>query len=84
MLKVVLFGKEQLVFKQAKSRIRIADDVTAENSKLMERLNGHEMIESSWYYNGSVFGKVHGSGRKIKFKISDDITERIRTHKQRR
>ncbi|KAK3097918.1 hypothetical protein FSP39_014443 [Pinctada imbricata] len=76
--------RQRATFKQKKIGIRLADDVTSENSKLMERLNEHEMIESSWYYNGSVYGKIHGSGRKLKFKISDDITERIRISHHRR
>ncbi|KAK3084591.1 hypothetical protein FSP39_015997 [Pinctada imbricata] len=73
------------VFKDARKGIRLADDVTMENTRLNERLNGHEMIESSWYFNGNVFGKVCGSGRKVKFQINDyDIEEKIKKSKSRR
>ena len=75
---------QRSVLKSAKSRVRLADDVTVENTRLLSRLNDHDMIESAWYFNGSVYGKVHGSGRKIKFGIEDDIAEKIKKSKGRK
>ncbi|KAK3094203.1 hypothetical protein FSP39_025407 [Pinctada imbricata] len=76
--------KQPSTIKSAKIGVRLADDVTRENSKLMERLNEHDMIESCWFFNGSVFGKVNGSERKVKFDIDDVIAERIRASKRRK
>ena len=36
---------------------RLVDDVTKQNTKLINRLNLHEDIDSAWYYNGNVFAK---------------------------
>ena len=75
--------KQRSTIKKAKIGVRLADDVTRENTKLMERLNEHEMIESCWFFNGNVFGKIHGSGRKVKFDIDDDIAEKVRKPKKK-
>ncbi|KAK3088203.1 hypothetical protein FSP39_016089 [Pinctada imbricata] len=50
----------------------------------MERLSDHEMIEATWFFNGSVYGKVNGTERKVKFDINDDIEERIKRTKKPR
>ncbi|KAK3094603.1 hypothetical protein FSP39_003922 [Pinctada imbricata] len=70
--------------KKKKIGVRLADDVTYENTKLMERLSDHEMIEATWFFNGSVYGKVNGTERKVKFDINDDIEERIKRTKKPR
>ena len=51
---------------------RLVDDVTRLNTALISRLNEHPNIDSSWYFNGSVYGKTK-AGRRIKFDLHDDI-----------
>ena len=58
---------------------RIADDVTRLNTSLINRLNGHEKIDSAWFFNGSVYGRTH-SGKRIKFQLFDDINKIFAQH----
>lgn len=45
------------------------DDVTKANVELKKRLSQLEQVESAWYFNGSVLGKV--GDRRMKFYITD-------------
>ncbi|KAK3089693.1 hypothetical protein FSP39_005670 [Pinctada imbricata] len=76
--------RQRSEIKKKKLGVRLADDVTFENTKLMERLSAHEMIESTWFFNGSVYGKVCGTGRKVRFDINDEVEEKIRRSKNYR
>ena len=53
---------------------RLVDDVTKQNTKLINRLTLHKDIESAWYFNGNVFGKAK-SGKHFKLEIYSDINE---------
>ena len=63
--------------------IRVADDVTKLNMKLMHRLNDHEDIEAAWFYNGKVFARVHGREGRVRVQPFDDINKICRTAAQR-
>lgn len=52
---------------------RLMDDVTKANVSLIKRLTEHQGIESVWYFNGSVYGKV--GDKRIKF---DDIDKTVK------
>ena len=51
---------------------RLVDDVTALNTGLMSRLQLHKDIESTWFFNGSVFALTKRQER-IKFDLYDNI-----------
>lgn len=53
---------------------RLVDDVTKQNTMLINRLTQHKDIESAWYFNGNVFGKSK-TGKRYKFEIYSDIDE---------
>ena len=55
---------------------RLVDDVTKENTKLINRLNLHKDIDSAWYFNGSVYGKSN-VGRRHRFDLYSVIEEVI-------
>lgn len=55
---------------------KLVDDVTRSNTKLINKLNLHEKIDSSWYFNGSVYGRTT-AGNRHKFDICSDIYEVI-------
>ncbi|KAK3107194.1 hypothetical protein FSP39_009061, partial [Pinctada imbricata] len=57
--------------------VRLADDVTFYNTKLISRLQDHRYIDSAWYFNGYVYGQ---SGEtRYKFNIHDDIDRRLKS-----
>jgi hypothetical protein len=58
--------------------LKLVDDVTKKNSELITTLLNHEHIDSAWYFNGSVFAKLKGNDRRVKFDIFDDIDNKIR------
>lgn len=51
---------------------RLVDDVTRQNTSLISKLYDHPLIESAWYFNGSVYGKTT-AGKRLKFDIQDNI-----------
>ena len=55
---------------------RLVDDVTKENTKLINRLNLHKDIDSAWYFNGRVYGKSN-VGRRHRFDLYSVIEEVI-------
>ena len=60
---------------------RLVDDVTKENTKLINRLNLHKDIDSAWYFNGSVYGKST-AGRRFRFDLYSDIDEVVESKKK--
>ena len=64
------------VFKKSKKGYRLADDVTQLNSKLIDTLNKHPLIDQAWYFNGSVYGKPVDCETRIRFDLcdSDDVS----------
>ncbi|KAK3104199.1 hypothetical protein FSP39_025227 [Pinctada imbricata] len=61
--------------KRSGTGIRLADDVTAANSALINKLHDHPDIDSAWYFNGSVYGQCGETC--LKFDIIDDINSKI-------
>ena len=64
------------VFKKSKKGYRLADDVTQLNSKLIDTLNKHPLIDQAWYFNSSVYGKPVDCETRIRFDLcdSDDVS----------
>ncbi|KAH3768812.1 hypothetical protein DPMN_170028 [Dreissena polymorpha] len=62
---------------------RLVDDVTALNTGLMSRLQLHQDIESTWFFNGSVFALTKRQER-IKFDLNDNIDTVIREFRAKR
>lgn len=62
--------------KKSGNGVRLVDDVTAANAKLIKQLTENENVESAWYFNGSVYGKC--GEQRVKFDILDDINVKIR------
>ena len=69
--------KKRSTIKNLSRGLRLADDVTRLNSTLIDRLNNHDLIESAWYFNGSVYAKAVNNDRRIQFDIHDDITRKV-------
>ena len=55
---------------------RLVDDVTKDNTKLINKLNEHKDIDSAWYFNGSVYGKSK-TGVRSRFDLYTDIDDVI-------
>lgn len=55
---------------------RLVDDVTKANVGLIKRLSEHQSIDSAWYFNDSVYGKV--GDKRMKFDITDDIDNKVK------
>ena len=72
--------KKRSTIKNARCGVRLVDDVTFENARLITRLLEHEDIDQAWYYNGAVYGKTL-SGVRMKFDMYDNISEKIRRKK---
>ena len=51
---------------------RLIDDVTKMNAKLISELLENDLIDSAWYFYGSVYGKTT-NGKRLKFDLYDDI-----------
>ncbi|KAH3717092.1 hypothetical protein DPMN_059870 [Dreissena polymorpha] len=62
---------------------RFVDDVTTLNTDLMSRLQLHKEIESTWFYNGSVFAQTKRNER-IRFNLYDNIDLTIQEHRAKR
>ena len=73
-IKARIMRKRTVVKKAGK---RLSDDVTKLNSDLIQELNEHPGIEQAWYFNGNIYGKIVG-GRRMKFDIHDNISEKIK------
>ena len=48
---------------------RLVEDVTWQNITLISKLYDHPLIESAWYFNGSVYGTTT-TGKRLKFEIT--------------
>lgn len=70
--------KKRSVIKKSGSGVRVADDVTLLNSKLLERLNEHRLIDQAWYFNGNIYAKPRDSDTRVLFDIHDDIERKLR------
>ncbi|KAH3703761.1 hypothetical protein DPMN_078807 [Dreissena polymorpha] len=62
---------------------RLVDDATALNTGLMSRLLLHKDIESTWFFNGSVF-ELTKRHERIKFDLYDNIDTVIREFRAKR
>ena len=56
---------------------RLVDDVTKQNTELINKVALHENIDFAWFFNGSVFGKTT-EGKRHQFDIYNDIGTIIR------
>ena len=56
---------------------RLVDDVTKENTMLINRLNLHKDIDSAWYFNGNVFAKTT-MGKRFRFDLYSVIDDVIK------
>ena len=56
--------------------VKIGDDITKQNQRLLSRLHLHDNITSAWFFNGHVFGTDEKGGR-YKFDIYDNINKKI-------
>ncbi|KAH3804438.1 hypothetical protein DPMN_132723 [Dreissena polymorpha] len=62
---------------------RLVYDVTNINTGLMSRLQLHKEIESTWFFNGSVFAQTKRNER-IRFDLYDNIDLTIQEHRAKR
>ena len=62
---------------------RLVDDVTKQNTSLINRLMLHEKIDRAWYFNSSVYAKTT-AGKRHKFDICSDIDKVIETEEKLR
>ncbi|KAH3736512.1 hypothetical protein DPMN_043082 [Dreissena polymorpha] len=62
---------------------RLVDDVTALNSALMNRLSLYPAIETTCFFNHSVFDLTKNQER-IQFDIHDNINSVISEHRENR
>ena len=69
--------QQRQTFKKKGEGVRISDDVTRANSKLIQELSVHAKLENAWYYNGSVNARIQDSGKRIKLDLFDDVDEAI-------
>ncbi|KAK3108416.1 hypothetical protein FSP39_007624 [Pinctada imbricata] len=67
--------------KNAGKGMRLSDDVTKRNSDLIQRLQDHDHIYQAWYFNGGVYAKTTPNGKRIKFKIHNNIDEKVNRRK---
>jgi hypothetical protein len=59
-----------------KETVRLVDDVTKHNMRLITRLRICKELESFWYFNYSMYGKTVDE-KRIQFDIFDDINNKI-------
>lgn len=71
--------RKRSIIKKSSRGLRLADDVTKLNSTLIDRLNNHDLIDSAWYFNGSVYAKSMNGDRRIQFDIYDDIAKKVQS-----
>ena len=55
---------------------RLVYDVTKANVELIKRLSQLDAVQSAWYFNGAVYGKI--GDRRMKFDITDDIEKKVK------
>lgn len=65
------------------SGYRLVDDVTKQNTMLINRLNLHKDIDSAWYFNGNVFARST-AGKRFRFDIYSVIEDVIAEKKIRK
>ena len=70
--------RKRSVIKNLGSGQKLVDDVTKANTELIAELTERPEIDSAWYFNGSVFAKIKGCERKIRFDITDDLERKIK------
>ena len=79
--------RNRTAFRESKQNARLSDDVTKDNSDLIQKLVKHQAIESAWYFNCSVYAKLKEKeaekekpeqNRRIMFDINDNIDKKIR------
>ena len=62
LMKLMINNEKTKIMKKRKlvklAGFRLVDDVTKQNTKLINRLNLHADIDSAWYFNGNVFAKT--------------------------
>ncbi|VDI48105.1 Hypothetical predicted protein [Mytilus galloprovincialis] len=64
--------------KGLKNDIKFHDDITQRNIGLLARLNTNVMLNNTWFYNCSVYGKLKDSEYRTKFDLYDNIDEKIK------
>ena len=81
--------RNRTAFRESKQNARLSDDVTKDNSELIQKLMKHPAIESAWYFNCSVYAKLKEKKkekgeketpeheRRIMFDINDNIDKKI-------
>ena len=77
-VKIQIMKKRQ---EMKRAGYRLVDDVTKQNTSLINRLMLHENIDSAWYFNGSVYAKTT-AGKRHKFDICSDTDKVIETEKK--
>ncbi|XP_013420073.1 uncharacterized protein LOC106180601 [Lingula anatina] len=70
--------KKRKIVRQSGNALKISDDVTAANTKLIQRLGQFEDIQNAWYFNGSVYGQLVNSESRIRFDIHDNLDDKIK------
>lgn len=50
-------------------RVRISEDLTAKNAKLLHQLQSSDKYESAWSWQGKIFAKQNSSSRPQRFDI---------------
>ena len=72
-------GKTKIMKKRKFMKLagyRLVDDVTKQNTKLINRLNLHTDIDSAWYFNGNVFAKTT-EGKRFRFDLFSVVEDVI-------
>ena len=81
--------RNRTAFRESKQNARLSDDVTKDNSDLIQKLIKNPAIESAWYFNCSIYAKLKKKEgekekpeqeRRIMFDINDNIDKKIRKH----
>ena len=59
----------------------LVDDVTKDNSELINKLNAHKLVESAWFFNCGVYVKLKEEGEqkvhtRVMFDINDDLDKK--------
>ncbi|KAK3100476.1 hypothetical protein FSP39_020648 [Pinctada imbricata] len=66
--------------KKAQGNVKLVDDVTELNAKLIDKLFQHDDIESAYYYNGAVYGI--SNGKRFLFDIDENIDMKLKIRKR--
>lgn len=73
--KIEVIKQKATIRQYTDQRVRVTDDVTRLNSKLITRLNEHPDISSAWFYNGKVFAHVEGCHGRVRVRPFEDIAQ---------